>query len=672
MAKILMKRMFICGLKRDRKQLLERLQMEGVMEIRKPSDKDEYLMTMDVMSKKLLFDKNSNVAEQALSVLEKYVPEKKGILESFEDVKELPRSEYDERTGHAEEYISMARDILELEKKIHDTREEIPKLESRADGLRPWLSFDLPMDFGGTETTDAFIGTLPYAVDADSLSQRIFEDKGIRPEVSVISSSREMSCIFVLCLKRDSQKVEETLKAMLFNAPKSGTRGVIPSEEIKRLEARKEKLKEQIDSWISELISYKSEREKLKFASDYYAMRAEKYLVLDDIPQSASAFFLDGYVPAPLAEDLKQRLERDLPVAIEISDPDEEDPDVPVILRNGTFSEPVETIVESYSLPGMGEIDPSRITSIFYYIFFGMMLSDAGYGILLVLGTAFVLLKVKNIKPGMRKMMKLFLYGGISTIIWGFAFGSFFGNSVNVIASTFFGRDDISLRPLWFEPMNEPMRYLVFAFACGIVHIFTGLGIKVYQCLKAGDPVSAFCDGILWFMFVGGGIVYLLTMPMVTDMLGLTFTLGKTAATISAIAAIAGCAGVVLTGGRESRNWFKRLLKGAYAAYGITGYLSDILSYSRLLALGLATGVIAQVFNQMGSMLGATWYGALIFIIIFLIGHLLNIGINVLGAYVHTNRLQFVEFFGKFYDGGGRKFEPFTEKTKYFKVKEEE
>ena len=172
-------------------------------------------------------------------------------------------------------------------------------------------------------------------------------------------------------------------------------------------------------------------------------------------------------------------------------------------------------------------------------------------------------------------------------------------------------------------------------------------------------------------MFVGGGIVYLLTMPMVTGMLGLSFTLGSAAASISAAIAIIGAIGVVLTGGRESKNWFKRLLKGAYSAYGITGYLSDILSYSRLLALGLATGVIAQVFNQMGSMLGATWYGALIFIIIFLIGHVLNIGINVLGAYVHTNRLQFVEFFGKFYDGGGRKFEPFSEHTKYFKIKED-
>ena len=173
-------------------------------------------------------------------------------------------------------------------------------------------------------------------------------------------------------------------------------------------------------------------------------------------------------------------------------------------------------------------------------------------------------------------------------------------------------------------------------------------------------------------MFVGGGIVYLLTMPMITGMLSLGFTFGPTVATVSGAMAIAGCIGVVLTGGRESRNWFKRILKGAYSAYGVSSYLSDVLSYSRLLALGLASGVISTVFNKMGSMLGATWYGVLLFIAVFLVGHAMNLAINVLGSYVHTNRLQFVEFYGKFYDGGGRKFTPFRENTKYYKVKEDD
>ena len=674
MSKVPMKQIFICGLKKDRKQILELLQMEGIVEIRDFDPEDEYFKTMDVMSQKAQFDKNSNVAEQALSVLEKYAPEEKTLLSSFEDVKDMARSEYDRYIVHVDTYIDMAASILRLEKQIQDAEDRIPSIENRQAELGPWISFDLPMDFRCTELTEAFIGTVPFAADQEDLGSKLSEssegDAELPVAVSVISSSKEMSCIFLVCLKKDVETIKERLKDINFSMPKSSTQSCIPSEEIKQLDKQKQKLRAEIQSCKEKIAAYSSAREDLKLCSDYFTMRAEKYTVLDGLPQSESTFFINGYVPAHCADVLCQRITGLYDVYIDIEEPGE-DEDVPVLLTNGTLSEPIETVVESYSLPGRNEIDPSKITSIFYYIFFGMMLSDAGYGILLSLSTAYVLLKVKNIKPGMKKMMKLFFYGGISTIFWGLAFGSFFGNAVNVIATTFFNRPDIKLRPLWFEPMSEPMRFLVFAFGCGIVHLFTGLGIKFYQCVKQGDMMGAFCDSVLWFMFAGGGIVYLLTMPMVTNMLGLKLSLGSTVATVAAVVTIAGCIGVVLTGGRESRNWFKRILKGAYAAYGITGYLSDILSYSRLLALGLATGVIAQVFNQMGSMLGATWYGALIFIAIFLIGHILNIGINVLGAYVHTNRLQFVEFFGKFYDGGGKRFEPFTEKTKYFKVKED-
>ena len=682
MSKVPMKRIFICGLKRDRKQILEFLQMESVVEIDESSEKDEYLKKMDVMPKKLLFDKNSNFAEQALSVLESYAPEETTLLSSLEAETELPRSEYEQRIVHAEEYLAMAKEILALEQRIGELRDEIPKIENREVMLRSWERLDVPLSYEGTAYTKAFIGTIPgehskkdfmdafLKKDGEDEPEKSGESSVPPVEIDIISSSKEQSCIFLLCLRRDEDIVEAGLKQLGFAYPKNSTSKSVPATEIRELKAKKEGILSDITKLKRQLIAYTDNRKELKFASDYYAMRAEKYRHLQQLPQSESAFFIEGYVPSAYSEELRRRLTEKFSAYVELSDP-EEGEDVPVALSNGLFSDPMETVVESYSLPGPGEIDPSRVVSIFYYVFFGIMLSDAGYGILLSLATGYVLLKVKNMKPGMKKMMKLFFYGGLSTIVWGFMFGSFFGNAVNVIAATFFGRPDISLRPLWFEPMSEPMRFLVFAFSLGIVHILTGLGIKLYQCLKAGDIIGAVCDSVLWFMFVGGGIVYLLTMPMVTGMLGLSFTLGSAAASISAAIAIIGAIGVVLTGGRESKNWFKRLLKGAYSAYGITGYLSDILSYSRLLALGLATGVIAQVFNQMGSMLGATWYGALIFIIIFLIGHVLNIGINVLGAYVHTNRLQFVEFFGKFYDGGGRKFEPFSEHTKYFKIKED-
>lgn len=211
---------------------------------------------------------------------------------------------------------------------------------------------------------------------------------------------------------------------------------------------------------------------------------------------------------------------------------------------------------------------------------------------------------------------------------------------------------------------------LMFSFAIGIVHLFTGLGIKLYQCLKAKDYYSAVGDCICWFMLVGGGIVYLFRVDMFLSMAGMTTKLPAPIGTAAAIVAGIGALGILLFTAPKNKLG-KRLAKGAYSLYGVTSWLSDILSYSRLLALGLATGVIATVFNKMGSMFGGGIVGAIIFTLVFVIGHTLNLGINALGAYVHTNRLQFVEFFGKFFEGGAREFEPFAAHTKHFKFKEE-
>ena len=288
----------------------------------------------------------------------------------------------------------------------------------------------------------------------------------------------------------------------------------------------------------------------------------------------------------------------------------------------------------------------------------------------MVLGCGFALYKFKNMDLSLRKTLKMFLYCGISTAFWGAMFGGFFGDAVSVISSTYFGKE-IAFKPLWFEPIKDPMKMLVFSFAIGIVHLFAGLFMKFYQCIRDKRYKDAIYDVVFWYMLVGGGIVYLLSLDMFISMTGLGFKVSAGGAKAAAICAGLGALGIVLTEGRSSKNIFKRLAKGLYGLYNVTGYLSDILSYSRLLALGLATGVIAQVFNKMGSMLGSGIPGFIMFMIVFVIGHTMNIGINLLGAYVHTNRLQFVEFFGKFYEGGGEKYDPFTEKTKYYKVVEE-
>ena len=347
-----------------------------------------------------------------------------------------------------------------------------------------------------------------------------------------------------------------------------------------------------------------------------------------------------------------------------------EDEEAPVILKNNPFSANMEGIVESYGLPHKGEIDPTTVMSFFYIFFFGMMLSDAAYGALVALVCGILVRKFPGMSPGMKKSLKLFFYCGLSTLVWGILFGGYFGNIVDVVSEKFFGHT-VTVPALWFIPLNDPMKLLVYSLLFGVIHLFVGLGIKGYLCLKDKKYMDFFCDVVLWFMLLAGLILMLLPSDIFASIAQTEIVFPPVLNRTAQILAAAGAIGIVLMSGRGNRNPALRLALGAYDLYNITGWLSDVLSYSRLLALGLATGVIASVINQMGTMLPDNIIGVVFFILIFLVGHAMNLAINLLGAYVHTNRLQFVEFFGKFYEGGGRPFSPFKENTKYTEVKEE-
>ena len=398
-------------------------------------------------------------------------------------------------------------------------------------------------------------------------------------------------------------------------------------------------------------------------------MRAEKYEVLGTLPQSRRTFIISGYAAKEAIPAIQKGIGDAYDCVIDVEEL-KEDEEPPVILKNNGFSESVEGVLESYGLPHKGEIDPTAIMSFFYVFFFGMMLSDAAYGAIIAIVCLIVLKKFPRMSAGMRKSMKMFMYCGISTVVWGILFGGYFGDVVDVVSSTFFGKE-LTIKPLWFAPLNDPMRLLIYSMAFGLVHLFVGLGIKGYMLLKDGKVLDFFCDIVLWYIFLIGLILMLLPSEIFASIAQTKIVFPAALVTLSKALAIIGALGLLLMSGRSSKNPALRIALGAYDLYNITGWLSDVLSYSRLLALGLATGVIASVVNQMGSMLGKSVFGVILFIVVFIVGHAMNLAINLLGAYVHTNRLQFVEFFGKFYEGGGKPFEPFHAETKYVDIKEE-
>jgi V/A-type H+-transporting ATPase subunit I len=526
------------------------------------------------------------------------------------------------------------------------------------------------MLYQGTKTSAVFIGTLPGEAALEEICSRLADlaPSAEALHVNRISSSAIQTCIFLVCLRKDAAAVENALRSMGFARPSAST-DVIPAKQIADLEAEKQRLEQKVKAAKEEIETLSEKRNHLKFLMDYLAMQAEKLEAVGQLLQSRRTFILSGYIPEREIKAVSSALNKHFDVYLEFEDPEEEE-DVPVLLENSKFAEPVEGVLRSFSYPGKGEIDPSFIMAAFYYVLFGLMLSDAGYGVLMVLGCGYCLWKFKNMEPGTRKTLRMFYYSGISTIFWGAMFGSWFGDAAKVISTTFFN-STFAIKPIWFEPIVDPMRMLVFSMAVGIIHLFTGLGAKFYQNLRAKQYKDILYDVIFWYVLVGGLVVVLLSSEKFTGIVNLTFVLPSAAGSIAGILAAAAAVGIILTAGRESRNWFKRILKGIYGLYNVTGYMSDILSYSRLLALGLATGVIATVINQMGAMGGSGIFGAILFVLVFLAGHSINIGINLLGSYVHTNRLSFVEFFGKFYGGGGSEFAPFAAHTKYFKIKEE-
>ena len=668
-----MKRVLICALKKDRKPVLETLQRMGLVQVENTvgTAEDPVFARTDKTEDLVQFRREAAQASDALAVLNRRAPEKKSLLAALDGRRELPLPAYEAKVRQRDEIMDVCRHILDLDRENAETSALLPKLEAQIVALKPWVSYDLPMNFAGTKTTAAFAGTLPNEETVESICTKI---GALAPDVQeyhvdIISASQVQTCLFAVCARREEAAFADALRRMGFvKAPESAQS---PQRTIRGCEKDIEALKGKTQANFDRIAAYAPRRSDIEFIIDYFTARAEKYEVLSALPQSKRTFLLEGYVPEKNAKTLADMLEARFDLDVEFSDPGP-DEDVPVLLQNNAFAEPVESVVESYSMPGKGEIDPSFLVACFYYILFGIMLSDAAYGIIMAVACGLLVYRKRNMEPNMRKLLMMFFYCGISTTVFGFLFGSFFGDSVNIIATTFFNRPDISLPSLWMSPINEPMRMLAFCFAIGVLHLFVGLGAKFYMCWRDKRYLDALYDVVFWYMLVGGAILYLMTMPMFTGMLAMKTTLPAAVGKIAAVAAVIGAVGIVLTAGRESKNWFKRILKGLYGVYGISGYLSDILSYSRLLALGLATGVIATVFNKMGSMLGGNFFGAVVFILVFLIGHALNMAINILGAYVHTNRLTFVEFFGKFYGGGGRKFEPFAVHTKYFKTTEEE
>lgn len=663
MAKVAMKQIEIAAVLEDSQQIMDLLQRRGIVQIEDCREIDG-LNKLNVSQSVSQFDRFLETAKAAKELLLKYSSEeKKSMLAGFAPRRQITAAEFIEKSNEADVLLNKCYEINDLGKRISEDKANAVRNETLAENIAPWIKLDIPMNFTGTEFSQEFIGYFPFSINKDELMIKLAEEvpEADDIEIEIVYSDDTQTCAVVFCLKENGEKVERALRSQGFVKP-TDVSPHLPKEQYDAYLSEKDRLLDDIKVCEQKLSQLSEYIPKIDFLIDYFSVRSEKYDAIGKLGVSDRVFILEGYIPAKYGDKLKNEIEEKFTAAVSVSDTEPEDENEPVLLKNNSFAAPVEPITEMYSLPSKKDIDPNGIMSFFYYVFFGMMFSDAGYGLLMVIATAFVILKYKPERQKKNTML-MYMYCGISTMFWGIMYGSFFGDIINVIRTNFLGLDSIRLY-LWKDPQgNDLMSVMVYCFLFGLIHLFVGVAIKGYMLWRDGDKFGAFCETVPIFLAVGG------SGPICAGML---VTIPDSVTNICKYLAIVGVVLIILTGGRSSKSIGGKIGGGLYAFYNVvSGYLSDILSYSRLLALGLVTGIIGNVINMMGTLPESKITKAVLLIVVFAIGHTINFGINIIGAYVHTNRLQYVEFFSRFYEGGGKKFRPFKANTKTLRFKEE-
>lgn len=643
MAVVKMKRIELVGLNRERKRVFEYLQSCGCVDFSAGGIGDNRVRTAEAISR---FESNMAQLDRALKLL----PERG--KKAFPHRKDKAGAAYSAGEGEITRAVAIAAEIIRISKENAERAEEAAKTEMTERLLAPYSALDLSPALCKTRRTQIRLGTIAGAHTAESLYAEFADGGADEIYIEIINAAKEQTTIWLMYSDCNADKAEAVLARLDFSAAKKLSDRLV-SDRLAECAERRGKIAAQNAEAAARLCELTAERDFLELTYDRLAVRRDKYRALAETDITEKAFFTVGYVPESRADKLAAQLREKFTLDVRLAAPDA-DEDIPSAFENGFFASPVEGITADYSMPSSHDIDPNPIMAIFYYFFFGMMFSDAGYGILMMLVCGFLgysgLLEKEK-----RRTFKMFFMCGVSTTFWGLMYGSFFGDMLSTVSSTF-GKGALSLSPVLVDPVKKPLTVLIISIAFGVVHIVTAMAIKMYMTLRGGDPFAAICDTGFWILLI----------------LGLSAAAVGAAADITPLyhtgiaAAIAAAVGLVLTQGRGKKNPIMRLLGGILSLYDITSIIGDILSYSRLMALGLATGVIASVVNVLASLGGGGAVGLMVFIAISIFGHSLNFAINMLGAYVHTNRLQYVEFYQKFYEGGGRKFSPLTYNTKYY------
>ena len=538
---------------------------------------------------------------------------------------------------------------LELNKigtQYSQIKSEISKKYMRYDEIDLWERLDVnPKELKNLKKVNTFLGTVPIKLKGtfidgiSELDKTYYEElKIVKDEVYylVISSIDESEKKKLAEVFRNSSFTVENLD--IDAVPQDYKNGL--QKEISELKKEKRRLKAQIKTYSEDLTD-------LQAVYEYMQNKKLRIVESEKLAQTENTILIKGWIPTEKVSEFEKVIKDEAGdnYYLTFIDADKDDATVPIKLKNGKVASTFENLTGMYAYPRYNEIDPTPLFTPFYILFFGMMGADVGYGLVLLLATMFVL-KVVNLSSQMRKSIKFFFYLSFSVIFWGLLYGSYFGATIP---------------GMWrlVDPASQYNDLLIGSILFGVVHIFVGLAIKAYMLIRDGKSLEAVYDVLFWYMALIGGMLFLIFKLM---------NLSAVVANVSMWVMIAGMAGIVLTGGREAKGVGAKLGGGLYSLYGISSYVGDFVSYSRLMALGLSGGFIASAINMIAGMISGSWVGMIFIPVILIAGHLFNMFLSFLGAYVHTSRLMYVEYFGKFYEGGGKPFKDFRTENKYINL----
>lgn len=652
MAVVEMKKMSFIGFISDREEILDYMMKKGAVEIKaiEATEDHQLINVNDELSK---VEDNMAKVKSAVLFLSRFDQTKKKLFSIRQEVSE---AEFAGIAGRKAAMLEKVKDVLVLEECINALKTKGNRLENQKESLIPWTSLSVPLELPGTNKTRIIKGNLPVIIPVDEVTADL-ENQSEYVHYELLGQDKDHCYMVVICPSEEYKDVLSILKKYGFNEFYEPTFKGTALQNIERIDKDIADLELEIQKAREKAREYSERLIDIKVLHGALQVERDKLKAKNRMISTESTFAFQSWVPAGLVDGIAEKLISRWNCFAYVEDPKEDEP-FPVLLKNPPIAGSVEMITEMYSLPDCRETDPNRVMAPFFIMFFGLMLGDAGYGLLLTLFTGFAVWKIK-MEDSTKRFMKMMMYCGIATIFWGAMFGGWFGD----LLSRLLGGPDVNVA-LWFNPVGDPQYLLMWSLFFGVIHMFTGIGMNGYNYIREKKYLDVVVDTLFRYILFTGLIM--VVMPYIPAM---DMALAQKAAFYGKYVFLIGVVLTVLGGIKGAKNIFTGLFRGIAKLYDVVSFLSDVLSYSRILALGLATSVIGAIVNQMAVMGGFSITGVILFIVVFFAGHSLNLALNTLSAYVHSSRLQYIEFFGKFYKGGGKAFSPLKIDTEYIRVK---